>query len=101
VDIHDERRSEDRSTLHRTWNVSVECEAFGSRQAQVLDYSSSGIKLSMAAVSGLEPGARLEIHHPGTSYSYVATVAWCDQQTSRITLGAELVETAAAMQQAC
>jgi hypothetical protein len=101
VDIHDERRSEARSTLHRTWNVSVDSEVFGSRCAQVLDYSPSGIKLCLAAVSGLEPGMRLTIHHPGTSSSYVATVAWCRSQHRTTTIGAELVETAAAVRQAC
>ena len=101
MDIQDERRSEDRSTLHRTWNVSVECEVFGSRLAQVLDYSPSGIKLSLASISGLEPGTRLEIHHPGTSCCYVATVTWCQQQHNTTLLGAQLVDTTVVMSQAC
>ena len=94
MDIHDERRSEARLALHRTWNVSVESDVLGSRVAQVLDYSPSGIKLSLAAVSGLKPGSRLAIHHPGTSCSYVATVAWCRQQHSTTLVGAQLVQTA-------
>jgi hypothetical protein len=101
VDIHDERRSEARSTLHRTWNVSVDSEVFGTRQAQVLDTSPSGIKLCLAVVSGLEPGMRLAIHHPGTSCSYVVTVAWCRHQHRTTTVGAELMETPVAVRQAC
>ena len=99
--IHDERRSEARSTLHRTWNVSVDSAVFGSRCAQVLDYSPSGIKLSLASVSGLEPGMQLAIHHPGTRCSYLATVAWCRQQQRTTTIGAELSKTATGLNQAC
>jgi hypothetical protein len=77
VAIHDERRSEARSTLHRTWNVSVDSAVFGSRCAQVLDYSPSGIKLSLA------------------------TVAWCRQQQRTTTIGAELSKTATGLNQAC
>jgi hypothetical protein len=101
VDIEDERRSEARSTLHRTWNVSIESEAFGFRLARVLDYSPSGIRLSLETLSKLEPGARLKIHHPGTNCSYTATVAWSQQQHRAILVGARLLETAAAVQQAC
>lgn len=102
MDIEDERRSEARSTLHRTWNVSIESEAlFGFRLARVLDYSPSGIRLSLETLSKLEPGARLKIHHPGTNCSYTATVAWSQQQHRAILVGARLLETAAAVQQAC
>lgn len=101
MDTQDERRSEPRSTLHRSWNVSVDSEMFGSRLAQVLDYSPSGIRLSLAAVSGLEPGTRLVIHHPGTSCAYVATVAWCRHQNRTTIAGAHLVTSASAMPQAC
>ena len=101
MDIHDERRSEARTTLHRTWNVSVDSAVFGSRCAQVLDYSPSGIKLSLASVSGLEPGMQLSIHHPGTRCSYLATVAWYHQQHRTTTIGAELSKTATGLRQAC
>jgi hypothetical protein len=90
VDIHDERRSEARATLHRTWTVSVDSEVFGTRCAQVLDTSPSGIKLCLKAVSGLEPGVRLAIHHPGTNCSYLATVAWCQQQQQSTIVGAQI-----------
>jgi hypothetical protein len=101
VEIEDERRSEARSTLHRTWNVSIESEVFGVRVARVLDYSPSGIRLSLEAVSKLEPGAQLKIHHPGTHCSYTATVAWSQQQHRAILVGARLLEAAAEVQQAC
>lgn len=100
MDIHDERRSEARSTLHRTWTVRVDSEVFGTRCAQVLDISPSGIKLCLTGVSELEPGMRLAIHHPGTRCSSMATVAWCRQQHRTTTVGAELVGSAAALRQA-
>jgi len=101
MSIRDERRAEPRTELHRLWTVSVESDRLGQRRAQVLDYSASGIKLALDGVCDLRPGASLEIHYPGTGWSYQATIAWTKQDDTETILGARLLEAACSLRQAC
>jgi hypothetical protein len=101
VQIHEERRSEPRSELHRIWNVSVESELVGHRMAQVLDYSPSGMRLAVDGVAELKAGERLEIHYPGTNFSYVTTVAWCRQKHRKTIVAARLVSSSTPVGEAC
>jgi hypothetical protein len=100
VSITDERRFEPRTDLHRIWNVSVESELLGHRLGQVLDYSASGMRLALDGFSVLKPGEWLEIHYPGTGYSYRATVAWSRQKHRKTIVGARLLS-AASVREAC
>lgn len=101
MQIHEERRLEPRSELHRIWNVSVESEIVGHRMAQVLDYSPSGMRLAVDGVAALKAGERLEIHYPGTNFSYVTTVAWCRQKHHKTLIGARLVATCTPLGETC
>lgn len=73
----------------------------GCRLARVLDYSQSGIRLSLTEDTSLRPGERLEIHHPGTNASYVATVTWLKQKPGQTIIGARLTNETLAARQAC
>jgi hypothetical protein len=101
MSIREERRCEPRTELYRIWTVSVESNLFGHRRAQMLDYSASGMRLALDAGSTLRPGEQLEIHYPGTGFSYRAAVAWCRQDNTQTIVGACLLEVASAVRQAC
>ena len=92
MSVRKERRCDPRAELHRTWTVSVESDHIGQRQAQILDYSSSGMRLAFNGSSSLKPGDRLAIHYPGTNFSYEATVAWSQEEQNRTIAGACLLE---------
>jgi hypothetical protein len=91
VSITEERRSEPRTELHRIWTVSVESEWLGPCRGQVLDYSASGMRLALDGFSVLKPGEWLEIHYPGTGFSYRATVAWSRQKHRKTIVAARLL----------
>lgn len=97
---HD-RRSEPRTDLHRLWNVSVQSDALGQRLGQVLDYSSSGMRIAVDGVSIVRQGERLEIQYPGTHLSYLATVAWSTPDQTKTIIGVRLLEAADAASRAC
>ncbi|MBM5802000.1 MAG: PilZ domain-containing protein [Cyanobacteria bacterium K_DeepCast_35m_m2_023] len=99
MSIREERRGEPRKELHRIWTVSVESKLLGHRRAQLLDYSASGMRLALDGSSDARPGERLDIHYPGTSCSYRATIAWCRSSDTQTFLGAHLIETLPAAHQ--
>lgn len=91
MSITEERRSEPRTELHRIWTVSVESERLGPLRGQVLDYSASGMRLALDGFSVLRPGEWLEIHYPGTGFSYRATVAWSRQKHRKTIVAARVL----------
>lgn len=101
MSIREERRCEPRMELHRNWIVCVESDRFRHRRAQLLDYSASGMRLALEGDHGLRPGERLEIHHPGTRATYLATVAWSQQEHRQTLIGAQLLEPAPSMRLSC
>lgn len=101
MSIREERRCEPRTQLHRNWIVCVESDRFRHRRAQLLDYRASGMRLALEGENELRPGERLEIHHPGTSVTYLATVAWSQQEHRQTLVGAQLLEPAPSMRQTC
>lgn len=100
MSIRDERRGEPRTELHRLWAVCVESDGFRHRRAQLLDYSESGMRLALEGDSSLRPGQRLKIHNPGTRVSYLATVAWSQQENNQTLAGAQLIGAISSMRQA-
>lgn len=95
MSISDDRRSAQRTHLHRTWTVCVDSHAFYHRLGRVLDYSSCGIRLTLDGASLIQPVQRLEIHHPGTGFSHGVRVVWSKQNHGKTIVGARLLEAAA------
>lgn len=87
----DDRRSESRTELHRIWRLSVDSDTFAHRLGHVLDYSASGMRLCLDGDSVLRLGEQLQIHYPGTGFSYRVEVAWARQKHHQTIVGAHLL----------
>ena len=91
VAVTPERRSEQRSTVHQSWNVRVKSPFFSNRLGQVLDYSPSGMRLALDGAWALRPTDQIEIHYIGTSFSCLTTVCWSSEVNGQAVIGVHLL----------
>lgn len=89
--VTSERRSEPRNSVHQLWNVRVESRLFTHQLAQVLDYSTSGMRLALDGAWTLQPGDQLDIHYLGTHFSRSTSVCWSSAMDGQTVIGVQIL----------